>query len=76
MEKAYDMKALAEKCRAKGGAGAEQLVKANWEAIKEWLMESAMLSENKMDDMAVPLALPIIDKLLAPVLDQIDGKAG
>ena len=53
MEKAYDVKALIEKCQAKGGPGAEQLAKANFEAIIEWVLESAPLSENKIDDVLV-----------------------
>lgn len=76
MEKAYDAKALLEKCRAKGGPDAEKLAKANFEALMEWLEESAVLSENKIDDVAVPLAVATVRPLVAKALDQIDGKVG
>ena len=76
MEKAYDPKALLEKCREKGGPEAEKLAKANFEALMEWLEESAVLSENKIDDVAVPLAVATIKPLVVGVLDQIDGVQG
>lgn len=74
MEQAYDVKALIEKCRAKGGPDAEKLAKANFEALIEWLEESAALSENKVDDMAV-MAVGAIKPLIQKVLNQIDGVA-
>ena len=76
MEKAYDPKALLEKCRAKGGPDAEKLAKVNLEAVFEWLEESAVLSENKIDDVAVPLAVATVKPLVAKALDQIDGVQG
>jgi hypothetical protein len=73
MEKAYDVKALLLKCQEKGGPGAELVAKANFEALIEWLEESAVLSENKIDDVAVPLATATIKPLVMKALDQIDG---
>lgn len=73
MEKAYDVKALLEKCRAKGGPEAEKLAKANFEAMMEWLEESAVMSENKIDDVAVPLATATLKPIVMKALDQIDG---
>lgn len=76
MNKAYDPVALLEKIKAKGGPDAEKLAKANFEALLEWLEESAPLSENKIDDVAVPLATATIKPLVFKALDQIDGKVG
>lgn len=76
MEKAYDVKALMAKCQEKGGPGAEKLAKANFEALMEWLEESAVLSENKIDDVAVPLAVATVKPLVIKALDQIDGVQG
>lgn len=76
MEKAYDVKALIEKCRKYGGEGAEKAMKGNYQALVEWLNESAPLSSNKIDDVAVPLATATLSPLVNGVLDQIDGKVG
>lgn len=75
MEKAFDPKALLEMMRAKGGADAEKLAKANIEALLEWLQASAVLSENKIDDVAVPLAIATVKPLIMKALDAIDGVA-
>lgn len=75
MKKAYDVTALIEKCREKGGPDAEKLAKANIGALLEWLEESAVLSENKIDDVAVPMATATLKPIINKVLDQIDGAA-
>lgn len=72
MEKAYDVKALIAKCQEKGGPDAEKLAKANFEAIIEWVLESAPLSENKVDDVLV-LGIGVLKPLVMSALDQIDG---
>lgn len=72
MEKAYDVKALVAKCQEKGGPDAEKLAKANFEAIIEWVLESAPLSENKVDDVLV-LGIGALKPLVMAALDQIDG---
>lgn len=72
MEKAYDVKALVAKCQQKGGPDAEKLAKANFEAIIEWVLESAPLSENKVDDVLV-LGIAALKPLVMTALDQIDG---
>lgn len=75
MEKAFDPKALLEMMRAKGGPDAEKLAKANIEALLEWLQASAVISENKIDDVAVPLAVATVKPLIMKALDAIDGVA-
>ena len=72
MEKAYDVKALVAKCQEKGGPEAEKLAKANFEAIIEWVLESAPVSENKVDDVLV-LGIAALKPLVMAALDQIDG---
>lgn len=76
MQKAYDPKALLEKMRKHGGPDAEKLAKANFQAICEWLLESAALSENKIDDIAVPLAVGTASPIVMKALDNIDGQVG
>lgn len=75
MEKAYDVKALAEKLKEKGLPEVENMAVLAYQAIKEWAVESAALSENKIDDVLMP-ALSFLDKMILPAIDKIDGKEG
>lgn len=68
MEKAYDLKDLGARLKAKGLVEAEDLAGAVYKEFKAWLKESAPLSENKYDD----ILAPFIDQLDAIVLPQID----
>lgn len=75
MEKAYDAKDLALKLQAKGLDVAEDAAKVVLEAVVEWINESAVKSEGKIDDLLVPLMAalkPIADK----EIDKIDKKEG
>ena len=74
MVKAYDLKELGEKLKAKGLPVLEDTAEKVYEAVKEWVQESAVVSENKIDDVAVPLAFPILDKVVEPAIDSIDGQ--
>lgn len=76
MEKAYDPKALIEEVRKEGGPDAEKLLKKNWTAIKNWLAKSAAMSENKYDDVAVPLGIATLDGFVSKAIDQVDGIEG
>ncbi len=76
MEKAYDVKELAEKLKSKGLPVLEDTAEKVYEAVKEWVQESAVLSENKVDDVAAPLVFPILDKVIEPAIDSIDGVKG
>lgn len=62
MEKAYDLKVLGEKLKAKGLLTAEVAVEAAgkevYGVVKEWFKESAALSKTQLDD----LVAPFIDK--------------
>jgi hypothetical protein len=75
MEKAYDVKALAEKLKEKGLPEVENMAVLAYQAIKEWAVESAALSENKIDDVLMP-ALSFLDGMILPAIDKIDGKEG
>jgi hypothetical protein len=74
MEKAYDLKDLEKKLVAKGLPLVENLAKDVYEAVKEWVKESAPLSKNPIDDVVAPLLFPVLDKIVLPELDKIDGQ--
>lgn len=78
MEKAYDLKELGkytlEESKKLGLPLAEELAeklgKANYLGLKKWLKESALISENKIDDVVAafydqvdPYVLPLIEKI-------------
>jgi len=52
MEKAYDIKGLTAELKANGLELAEEAAKVVIESVFTWLEKSAVLSENKWDDMA------------------------
>jgi hypothetical protein len=74
--KGYDLKVLEEKLLAKGLPMVESLAENVYEAVKEWVLESAPASENKLDDIAAPLLFPVLDKVVEPALDKIDHVEG
>lgn len=75
MEKAYDIGALGERLKAKGLDLAEGAAGIVYVEVKEWLKESAALSENKFDDLASPF-LDQLDTVVLPQIDKIDGAVG
>lgn len=74
MEKAYDVKALAQKFQSKGLAIAEEAATQAVEAVFEWVEESAKLSATPYDDMGLIL-LPHLKKLALEAVEKIDPKA-
>lgn len=79
MTKAYDLQALAEKLKSKGlpialEAG-EEAAKQVYIAVKEWAVESAALSETKVDDLVAPF-YGHLDQIVLPLVDKIDGEVG
>ena len=79
MEKAYDLKALGLKLKEQGlpileNALEESALKA-YTAVKEWAKESAVLSDNKIDDVVAPF-YDNLDPLVLPMIDKIDGEVG
>ena len=79
MEKAYELKALGEKIKAKAAEkglsiaeeGLETLAEATYLAMKEWATESAVLSENKVDDFIAPFYANL-DAFVLPQIKKID----
>jgi hypothetical protein len=77
--KAYDIKALGEAIRAKAEEqgltlaeeAVETLGKAAWEGTKQWAADSALASENKIDDLVVPF-LSTMDKLVDESIEKVD----
>lgn len=73
MVKAYDLADLAAKAKAQGLPLAEEGCARMLKCIDAWLIESAALSENKIDDLDIPL-IPYLEKLALGYLDKVDGK--
>lgn len=71
--KAYDVKVLLEKLKARGLDIAEDMAMVAIEEIAAWVQESAVLSENKIDDVAA-LGMPQLVNLVKQLADKIDGK--
>lgn len=76
MEKAYDLKNLGEKLKAKGLPVLEDTAEKSVEAIFEWLKESAVVSKTTVDDM-LALLYPQAEKMIKDgLIDKIDGEEG
>ncbi len=79
MDKADDLKDLGVKIKveaeAEGLALAEEAIeklgKAAYLGLKEWLIESANLSPNPADDIAVKF-ICYVDQLIMPQIEKID----
>jgi hypothetical protein len=77
--KAYDIKALGQAIKdeaAKQGLtlaeeAVETLGKAAWVGTKQWAADSALASENKIDDLVVPF-LSTMDKLVEESIEKVD----
>ena len=74
-KKAYDLKDLLAKLKDSGLDLAEDAAGDVLRCVFSWVKESAILSENKMDDMIVPLMLPV-EAYIMSLVDKIDGKEG
>jgi len=75
MEKAYDLKELGEKLKDVGLPVLEDTAEKVVGKVFEWLKESAVLSKNPYDDMAV-FVYPKIEEFIKEKLDEIDGEEG
>ena len=71
----YDLGRLKEKLKSKSLPVLEDTVEQVVEAVFEWVAEEAVLSENKLDDLLLPL-LPLIKGMAVKAVDKIDGKEG
>lgn len=75
MVKAYDVADLLERCKADGLDLAEQEVGKLYVHLKEWFVESAAMSESKIDDVIAPFVNQL-DPIMLPLIDKIDGQVG
>lgn len=75
MTKAYDVKDLVQRFEKLGLPMAETAAKGVLHETVQWLSESAVLSENKLDDVAA-LGLPQVEAFIAKYADKIDGVSG
>ena len=73
MEKAYDVKALVEKLKGKGLEVAEDVAVIAVGEVIAWFKESALLSENKYDDLVLAI-LPMLEAEILKQIDKIDGQ--
>lgn len=70
MTKAYDFQDFIIKLKGLGIDEAEVLAADIYKALKEWVTESAKLSANPFDDMAVNF-FPQLDAVVLPQIDKI-----
>ena len=73
--KAYDLKKLTERLKARGLDVAEEAAAVIVEELSDWVVESAPISKTPFDDVLVAV-MPIMKKELLKVVDKIDGQEG
>lgn len=75
MEKAYDLAALGEKLKEQGLPVLEGALESTagkvYVAVKAWIQESAVLSENRIDDVVAQF-LGHLDQFVLPAIEKID----
>lgn len=79
MEKPYDLKDLGAKIIAEAKKeglplaeeAAEKLAKAAYFGVKSWYVESAKLSQTKIDDLGLPF-IDHVDQFVLPQIEKID----
>ena len=72
MEKAYDIKVLGEKLKASGLPIVEETAEIVLIHVIQWVKDSAKLSQNPYDDMALVL-MPLIEQNIMKQINKIDG---
>jgi hypothetical protein len=72
LAEAYDFEVLIERLKYRGLKEVEDLARQFYAILKVFLTESAMLSENKLDDIAVPF-LSQLDAIVIPQIEKIHG---
>jgi len=75
MEKAYDLKELGARLKAAGLVESEDLAEQAYQITKQWIKESAVLSETPYDNLVIPF-IDQLDALVLPKIDKIDGQEG
>lgn len=75
MVKAYDVKELVAKYKARGLDIAEDAAIMILEETMDWVEESAKISTTPYDDI-VAVVIPVAKKEAMKAIDKIDGKVG
>lgn len=75
MTKAYDVQDLLGRLKGDGLDLVEHEVGLVYKHLKEWIQESAVLSENKIDDVVAPF-IGQLDPVMLPLIDKINGHEG
>jgi len=75
VQKAYDLQDLGKKLADQGLPVLEKAAGQVYIAVKAWLKESAVMSDNKIDDFIAP-QLDLLDPIVLPQIDKIDGVVG
>lgn len=75
MEKAWDIKDLSARLKARGIDVAEEAAMIMTEEVLAWTQDSIVKSDTKLDDLALP-AIPLVEKQLKSLVDKINGKQG
>lgn len=70
---AYEFSKLTDKLKEKGLDIAEGAAQEISDAVLEWLVESAIESPNKIDDI-IAVIIPLIKSELDKLIDTIDGE--
>jgi len=73
MEEAYDLKPLLGELKKVGLEATEATALASIDMMLDWFEASAVLSENKYDDMALAVS-PLLRGVLKDLADKIDGE--
>jgi hypothetical protein len=73
MQKAYDLKDLAERMKNIGLPVAEEAVEQAVKEMFKWLKESAVISSTPYDDMAA-FIYPQLEELILKQVEKIDGQ--
>lgn len=71
--KAYDPKVLVAKLKAKGMDVAEEAAAVLVEEVIDWVVESSVISPNKVDDL-LAVMLPVAKTHILSLVDKIDGQ--
>jgi len=74
-KKAYDLKDLSEKLKARGLDMAEEACLILVDEMAAWVVESAAISATPFDDV-LAVVMPTLKKEAAKYIDKIDGQVG
>lgn len=75
MTNAYDLNDLVNRLKPHGLDLAEDAAKILVLEIFSWIKDSAQLSDNKLDDLALAV-LPMVEDYVKAQIDKIDGEVG